>query len=54
MGVHEAAHQVSRDQVCILIFDKHSSGDYEYQDTDPIEIMRRSQEAKNMAANKDT
>ena len=49
-----APHQVTRDQVCILIFDKLSSGDYEYQDTDPIEIMRRAQEAEEMAADKDT
>jgi len=47
-------HQVTRDQVCILIFDKLSSGDYEYQDTDPIEIMRRAQEPEEMATDKDT
>ena len=49
-----ATHQVTRDQVCILIFDKLSSGDYEYQDTDPIEIMRRAQEPEEMATDKDT
>ena len=49
-----ARHQVTRDPVCIPIFDKLSSGDYEYPDTDPIEIMHCSQEAKEMAADKDT
>ena len=42
-----ATHQVTRDQVCIL-------RDYEYQDTDPIEIMRRAQEPEEMATDKDT
>ena len=49
-----APHKNTRDQVCILIFGKLSSEDYEYQNTDPIEIMRRAQEAEEMTADKDT
>ena len=47
-------HQVTRDQVCILIFDKLSSGDFEYDNMDPTDIMRRAQEAKELATDKDT
>ena len=47
-------HQGTRDQVCILIFDKLSSGDFEYDNMDPTDIMRRAQEAKELATDKDT